>query len=57
MSSDDIIDALKKAGVIDDKGSFNTYLKENEYSSKLQIGTFTFSADMPNEEIASMLIK
>lgn len=57
MSSDDIIDALKKAGVIDDEVSFNTYLKENKYSSKLQIGTFTFSTDMSNEEIASTLIK
>ncbi|MGG3450992.1 endolytic transglycosylase MltG [Domibacillus aminovorans] len=57
MSSDDIIDALKKARVIDDEESFNTYLKENEYSSKLQIGTFTFSTDMSNEEIASTLIK
>ncbi len=57
MSSDDIIAALKKARVIDDEESFNTYLKENEYSSKLQIGTFTFSTDMSNEDIASTLIK
>lgn len=57
MSSDDVINALKKANVITDEKSFNTYLTENGYTSKLQVGTFTFSANMSNEEIASALVK
>jgi rhodanese-related sulfurtransferase len=57
MSSDDVVGVLKKAGIIEDVESFNTYLTEIKYASKLQIGTFTFSPDMSNEEIASTLIK
>jgi rhodanese-related sulfurtransferase len=57
MSSDDVVGVLKKAGVIEDEESFNTYLTEIKYASKLQIGTFTLSPNMSNEEIASTLIK
>ncbi|OLN23363.1 hypothetical protein BTO30_05210 [Domibacillus antri] len=57
MSSADIVKALENAGVIEDAQSFNAYLKENKYASKLQIGTFTFSPNMSNEEIVSILIK
>ncbi|OMP67673.1 endolytic transglycosylase MltG [Domibacillus epiphyticus] len=57
MSSKDVVNELAEAGVIDDAESFNTYLTENDFASDLQIGTFTFSPNMSDEEIAKTLTK
>lgn len=55
MSSSEIGTLLEKAGVIDDREKFNTYLTDNGYAEKLQIGEHTVHPSMSMKEIAVVL--
>lgn len=43
---------LRDIGVINDAADFDKYLRENSYSTRLQIGTYELRPDMSYEEIA-----
>lgn len=48
---------LKDIGVINDAADFDRYLRNNSYSTRLQIGTYELRGDMSYEEIASTISK
>ncbi len=53
--SQKVADVLLDNGIIDDKQAFQKYLDDNNYSSYIQIGTFTVSSDMSFKEIAEII--
>ncbi|MFK2824366.1 hypothetical protein QYG89_01475 [Bacillus sp. B190/17] len=55
MSSSEAGRLLEKAGIIQDSETFNTYLTENGYAAKLQIGEHTLHPSMTMKEIAVVL--
>src|SRR5690625_2956319 len=53
--SQDVADELIDNGIIDDRQAFLDYLNDNDYSSYVQIGTFTVSSDMSFKELAEII--
>jgi len=53
--SQNVADELINNGIIDDRQAFLDYLDENDYSSYVQIGTFTVSSDMSFKELAEII--
>ncbi|WNS74302.1 hypothetical protein RRV45_15435 [Bacillus sp. DTU_2020_1000418_1_SI_GHA_SEK_038] len=57
MVSHDIAVMLEKEEMIDDAVQFETYLEENGYSKRLQLGSFELKADMSYKQIAKIITK
>ncbi|MDO5127752.1 MAG: hypothetical protein Q4D54_08385, partial [Eubacteriales bacterium] len=57
MGSESVAAMLQSAGIIDDALSFDNFLIEKGYATKLEVGTFYFSDNMSFEEIAQILMK
>lgn len=57
MPSSSISDALAENNIIDDAEEFNQYLQDEEYSLKVQLGSFDLSSDMSFYEIAEAITK
>ena len=57
MFSHDIAVVLAEKNIIDDANQFETYLEENGYSKRIQLGTFELNAKMSYKEIAKIITK
>ncbi len=57
MVSHDIASLLKKNKIIDDANQFETYLEENGYSKRIQLGVFELKTGMSYKEIAKIITK
>ncbi|WP_162920154.1 endolytic transglycosylase MltG [Paenisporosarcina cavernae] len=57
MSSGEISAILEAEGIIQNKKDLDTYLADNNLSSRIQIGSYTLSKDMTLAEIAKVLTK
>ena len=55
MTSEQIARALENAGIVESASEFDRWLKNNKYSNRLHVGTFTLSPEMSFEEIATEL--
>lgn len=55
MASAEVGRLLEKAGIVEDSEQFNTYLTENGYAGKLQIGEHPVYSSMSMKEIAIVL--
>lgn len=57
MTSNDIVDRLLNAGIINDSEKMKNYLDEHDYSTKIQLGVFILTSDMSLEQIAKTITK
>ncbi|MBS4191298.1 endolytic transglycosylase MltG [Bacillus sp. FJAT-49705] len=57
MVSHDIASMLEEKKLIDDADRFETYLEENGYSKRIQLGTFAVKKGMSYKEIANIITK
>ncbi|WP_053219193.1 endolytic transglycosylase MltG [Virgibacillus senegalensis] len=57
MNTDEIINRMYEAGIIEDKQSFTDYLSDHDYSTAIQTGEFHIREDMTYEEIAQTLTR
>lgn len=57
MTSADIASSLKKAGMIEDQNQFVSFLSDNGYDRKIQIGHFQIIRTMSYREIAELITK
>ncbi|MEH7346105.1 hypothetical protein V7122_19875 [Bacillus sp. JJ1532] len=57
MVSHDIAAMLEKEKIIDDAAQFETYLEENGYSKRIQLGSFEVKAGMSYKQIAKIITK
>lgn len=55
ITSYDISRKLEDAGIIDNALEFELFLANGGYSKRLQIGEFTITSDMDDEEIAALI--
>ncbi|MDL4841541.1 hypothetical protein [Aquibacillus rhizosphaerae] len=55
MNVNEISELLYEATMIENQNDFITYLEENEYSTKIQIGEFSINSSMTKEEIANTI--
>ena len=55
-SSDDAAKVLKEAGLIDDEKAFDDFMKENNYESKLKIGSYSIEKGADFEQIAQKIM-
>ena len=57
MASSSISSTLADNDIIDDAAEFNQYLQDQDYSLKVQIGSYDLSSDMSFYEIAEAITK
>lgn len=57
MVSHDIAVMLEKEKIIDDADQFETYLEENGYSKRIQLGSFELKSDLSYKQIAKIITK
>ncbi|MCJ7843416.1 endolytic transglycosylase MltG [Lederbergia sp. NSJ-179] len=57
MSSKEISEQLKTAGVIQDSEDFNDYLEAKELQTKIRTGTFEVTKEMSYHDVANVLTK
>lgn len=57
MVSHDIASILEQNKIIDDANEFETYLEENGYSKRIQLGNFELTAGMTYKQIAKIITK
>lgn len=57
MVSHDIAAILEKEKIIDDADHFETYIVENGYSKRIQLGSFELNAGMSYKQIAKLITK
>ncbi|MCE4047043.1 MULTISPECIES: hypothetical protein [Bacillaceae] len=57
MSPGEIADTLTKEKIIKDKDEFEAFLIDNDYHTKVQVGTFRVYSDMSFREIAEKITK
>jgi len=52
-----VCEKLRKAGILESSEEFNfrLYLNQNNYSNRINVGTYTLSSDMTFEELAEIL--
>ena len=55
MLTSTISEELKQAGIIKDQAAFEVFLKDEEYSRSIQIGTYKLNSDMTFEAIANKI--
>ncbi len=56
-SSYKVAENLYRAGLIDNPGSFNTYLEQNGYDNTIHVGTFNIPEGSTYEQIANTISK
>ena len=56
MGSEEIAALLEEAGLVDSATKFNDWLVENDYDSKLHVGTFKIKAGSKYEDIVKILM-
>ena len=54
-SSYKVAENLYRAGLIDNPGTFNTFLEQNGYDNTIRVGTFHISKDSTYEQIANTI--
>jgi homospermidine synthase len=57
MNSEQIAVILEQKKVIDDSDSFEQYLLDHDYNTKVQIGSFDLTSEMSYEEISKIITK
>ncbi|WP_026569945.1 MULTISPECIES: endolytic transglycosylase MltG [Sediminibacillus] len=57
MNTEEIIDTLYKAGIVEDRQSFTDYLTDQNYSTAIQTGEFHIEEDMSYQEIAETITR
>ncbi|MDZ5470989.1 hypothetical protein SM124_04400 (plasmid) [Bacillus sp. 31A1R] len=57
MTADEISSKLKKANIIDDAIEFELFLVDEDYATRLQLGTYQISSMMSFEEIGRTITK
>ncbi len=57
MSSYEVAVILKDAKIIKDADDFDSYLNDNGYSTKIEVGDFICNSNMSYEELAKILTK
>ncbi|MBY0122384.1 hypothetical protein [Bacillus sp. S/N-304-OC-R1] len=57
MVSHEIASLLEQKKIIDDANEFETYLEENGYSKRIQLGKFELTAGMSYKQIAKIITK
>lgn len=57
MVSHDIASILEKEKIIEEANEFETYLEENGYSKRIQLGSFELKAGMTYKQIAKIITK
>ncbi|QTM99833.1 hypothetical protein ERJ70_11300 [Sediminibacillus dalangtanensis] len=57
MNTEEIIDTLYEAGIIEDRQSFTDYLTDQEYSTGIQTGEFHIEEGMSYQEIAETITR
>ncbi|WP_203361746.1 endolytic transglycosylase MltG [Bacillus sp. REN10] len=55
MTSSDIGEALEKAGMIKSAEEFNTFLTNNDYAKKIQVGEYKIYSSMSMKQLAVLL--
>lgn len=55
MGSHDVALLLQDAGLIADADDFDSYLNQNGYSTRIEVGEFTINDDMTYQEMAELL--
>lgn len=55
MWSEDVSRLLAEVGLLENAGEFNTYLKNNGYQNRIQVGNYTIQKDATFEEIANRI--
>lgn len=53
----EIAEILKQKKIISDSTDFETFLIDNEYQTKIQVGTFTVNSAMSLNEISKLITK
>lgn len=57
MTSEELCENLKQAGLIEDANDFNWYLNDNGYIRRIQVGTFTINKGDDYYAIAQKIIR
>jgi hypothetical protein len=57
MTDRTVAESLSKTGIIDNKQAFLTFLRENNYATRIQIGDFVLNNKMTYEEVAKIITK
>lgn len=55
MGSEEVALLLEDAGIIESAADFDSFLNQNGYSTRIEIGTFEVNSQMTYEEIADIL--
>lgn len=56
MTSEDVSKLLKEKGVIEDARAFNQYLKQNDYTTRINIGDFEIERFASYQDIADAIV-
>lgn len=56
MTSEEVSNLLKKKGIIEDPGAFNQYLKQNDYTTRINIGEFQIEKYASYQDIADAIV-
>jgi hypothetical protein len=56
MTSEDVTKLLKEKGVIEDAGAFNQYLRQNDYTTEINIGNYEIGRFASYQDIADAII-
>ena len=57
MSSEGVAAMLERAGVIENASEFDEYLRQNDYSKIISVGTYNIEPNSSYEEIAKIITK
>jgi hypothetical protein len=57
MTSEDVANLLKDKGVVEDAKAFNQYLRQNEYTTDINIGKYEIEKFASYAEIADTIVK
>lgn len=55
MGSEEVALLLEDAGIVESAAAFDSFLNQNGYSTRIEIGTFEVNSQMTYEEIADIL--
>lgn len=57
MTSEDVAKLLKKNGIIEDAVEFNQYLKQKDYTTRIQVGKFQFDKNATFQDIVDAIVQ
>lgn len=55
MGSEEVARLLEDAGIVESAADFDSFLNQNGYSTRIEIGSFEINSQMTYEEIANIL--